>query len=210
MMDLSRFLGRYSVDANLEAPVVAPMRQTGGRPPGTMPGEVAELLETIGGMSFSGGLYRLHRLEDIASWNETLATAWSDTRGRVTCFAYDWLGRQFALFEKAMILQFSAGVLEWVEIPADIKTFHNEILLDLAEPALAVNFYNAWLESGGKPPRYSECVGYKRPLFLGGDDWVENLEVIDMDVYWTVTAPMIAKARRVGVGGLIGKIEIGE
>jgi len=128
----------------------------------------------------------------------------------VTCFAYDWLGRQFALFEKAMILQFSAGVLEWVEIPADIKTFHNEILLDLAEPALAVNFYNAWLESGGKPPRYSECVGYKRPLFLGGDDWVENLEVIDMDVYWTVTAPMIAKARRVGVGGLIGKIEIGE
>jgi len=86
-MDLSRFLGRYSVDANLEAPVVAPMRPTGGRPPGTMPGEGAELLETIGGMSFSGGLYRLHHLEDRASRNETLATAWSDRTGRVTCFA---------------------------------------------------------------------------------------------------------------------------
>jgi hypothetical protein len=54
------------------------------------------------------------------------------------------------------------------------------------------------------------CIGYKKPLFLGGVDWIENLETIDMDVYWTVTAPIIAKAIQVGIGGVIGRIEIEE
>jgi hypothetical protein len=127
--------------------------------------------------------------------------------GRVACFGYDWLGRQFVKFESG-VLRFSAGNLEMTEIPFDLDGFHNDVLLQMQEPALSVEFYKAWLDAGGRAPQYSECIGYGRPLFLGGTDWIENLEVIDLDVYWTVSAPLIARARHVGVGGVIGKIEI--
>ena len=109
-----------------------------------------------------------------------------------------------------MVLQFSAGDVEFTEIPADITSFHNEILVQHPQEAAFVEFYKAWLESGGAPPPHDMCIGYQRPLFLGGPDEIENLELIDLDVYWTVTAPIIAKAREVGVGGTIGKIEIGD
>ena len=33
---------------------------------------------------------------------------------------------------------------------------------------------------------FGRCAGYKVPLFLGGDDIVENLEDSDMEVYWEV------------------------
>jgi len=61
----------------------------------------------------------------------------------VSCFGYDWLGRQFAKFE-SMILQFSAGALEMTEIPGDLEGFHNEVPLEMQEPALAV-----WAERTG-------------------------------------------------------------
>ena len=45
-------------------------------------------------------------------------------------------------------MQFSAGDLEMVEIPDDIEAFHNGILVDMAEPALGVEFCEAWKGSG--------------------------------------------------------------
>lgn len=207
MMNLGKFLARFTVDRDLGAPRTQPGAVVSSAPGGSVPDDVHQVLSAIGGMSFNAGLYRLQRLEDVAAWNDTIATGWTETRGRVSCFGYDWLGRQFAKFE-SMVLQFSAGNLEFVEIPADLEGFHNHVLLELQEPALAVAFYKAWLDSGGRAPKYSECIGYKRPLFLGGTDWIENLEAIDLDVYWTVSAPLIARAREVGVGGVIGKIEI--
>lgn len=32
-----------------------------------------------------------------------------------------------------------------------------------------------------------ECGGYRIPLFLGGEDSLENMEVSDMEVYWDMT-----------------------
>jgi len=197
-------LAAYPIDTNLDATRVQPA------PEARSSGVLDQVLERFGGMSFSDGLYRLHRPEDVAAWNRTIATAWSEDVNRITVFAYDWLGRQFALFGQKMVLSFSAGDLEFVEIPADPVSFHNEILTKYRQDVLAAAFYNAWREAGGAAPMYGSCAGYKRPLFLGGEDWIENLELIDMDVYWTVSAPVIAQARKVGVGGSIGQIEIRE
>jgi len=203
---LDRFRKHYKVDDDLKSSSA----NGGNHPGGLLPGVVApvqELLQAIGGLSLNGGLYRTHLLKDVPEWNATIATAWTETAGKVCCFGYDWAGSQFALYRGSIVLQFSAGDLEFIEIPGDLESFHNKDLVDMAEPALGVSFYEAWKESGGAVPRHDECVGYKKPLFLGGEDWIDNLEMIDLDVYWTVTAPLIAQARKVGVGGVIGKIE---
>jgi hypothetical protein len=204
---LDRFREHYSEDKDLKSRFAEKDTDSGGTSAAVI-APVQEVLETIGGRSFNGGQYRTHRLSDVADWNTTIATAWTETAGEVCCFGYDWLGRQFGLYRGSTVLQFSAGALEMVEIPGDLDAFHNEVLVDMAEPALAVDFYKAWLASGGAIPRPDECVGYKRPLFLGGSDWIDNLELIDLDVYWTVCAPVIARARIVGVGGHIGKLVI--
>lgn len=209
MIRLDRFREHYQVDDRLKSNAAGRGAQPGHPVPGVV-APVQELLEEIGGLSFNGGLYRTHLLKDVPEWNTTMGQAWTETAGKVCCFGYDWEGRQFALYRGSKVLQFSAGDLEMVEIPGDIDAFHNQILVDMAEPALAVAFYEAWKESGGAVPKHDECIGYKRPLFLGGTDWIDNLELIDLDVYWTVSAPLIAQARRVGVGGRIGKIEIGD
>jgi hypothetical protein len=207
-IDLSGFLSAYSVDSQLGAPRSEPLASREG--PSGAADSLDRLLDQIGGMSFGNGLYRVHAPADTPAWNATIAAAWAETAGRVRVFAYDWLGRQFALYNDKTVVQFSAGDLELTEIPADPVSFHNEILVRHRQEALAYEFYEAWVKSGGAAPRYSMCIGYQKPLFLGGVDWIENLEVIDIDVYWTVSAPIIAKARQAGIGGVIGQVQIGE
>lgn len=206
-MDLATFLNSYRPDTDLAAPRTDTLESAADAAVEGIDESVRDLLSRAGGMSFSGGIYRTHRLEDVQRWSTTIATGWTETAGRVNCFAYDWLGRQFALYKGNMVLQFSAGDLEFTEIPADVASFHNLELVNYAQEVLARAFFDAWLHGGGQRPRYGACIGYKRALFLGGPDEVENLELIDMDVYWMVSAPIVAKARKVGVGGRIGQVE---
>jgi hypothetical protein len=42
----------------------------------------------------------------------------------------------------------------------------------------------------------TECIGYRVPLFLGGSDTVENLEKVDLDVYWHLHGQLIQKIGR--------------
>jgi hypothetical protein len=65
--------------------------------------------------------------------------------------------------------------------------FHDEELVEYRDAALASGFFDTWaLDHGSALPLAGDhCVGYRVPLFLGGRDTVDNLEVIDLDVYWT-------------------------
>jgi hypothetical protein len=121
----------------------------------------------------------------------------------VTSFGVDWLGRIFALDSRRRVsgrpgvTLFEPGTGQALEVPCNIESFHDEELVDYKDAALAEAFFNEWILKGGRGPSYSQCVGYKRPLFLGGVDAVENLELTDLDVYWTISAQLISKLRNV-------------
>lgn len=87
------------------------------------------------------------------------------------------------------------GTAEALEIPCNIETFHENELIQYREEALAASFYQQWLECGGLPPAVNQCIGYKKPLFLGGTDTVDNLEVSDLDVYWTIAGQLIQRGK---------------
>lgn len=78
----------------------------------------------------------------------------------------------------------------------------------MRDAALAVEFHKQWLESGGSAPRYEQCIGYKKPLFLGGTDGIDNLEVSDLDVYWHLMGQLIAYAKGAAPGTptVIGRV----
>jgi hypothetical protein len=46
-------------------------------------------------------------------------------------------------------------------------------------------------------------VGYRVPLFLGGSDTLENLEVTDLDVYWTICGQLRLAAAQLPEGTAI-------
>ena len=165
-----------------------------------------ELLNSLGGSSFAGGLYRIVHPKDLELWKRRVASAFPQFERRVVCFGYDWLGRVFALDSNRVegglpgVVMFEPGTGEALEIPSNLVTFHNIELQKFGEAALAISYFQKWLSMGGQRPSITQCVGYKRPLFLGGKDDVENLELIDIDVYWHLMGQMIRKARELPKG----------
>jgi hypothetical protein len=165
------------------------------------PQEVSQLLMSFGGSSFGSGLYRVVHPSDLSAWHDRFHLAFPQFKDCVTCFGFDWLGRAFALDNRRLqsgqprVIMFELGTGEALEIPANLQSFHEEELIEHGEAALAISFHEKWLAGGGEAPKYTQCVGYQKPLFLGGDDEVWNLELSDLDVYWHVVGQLVRKTR---------------
>lgn len=173
-----------------------------------------ELIARFGGASFNRGLYRIIRASDAPEWNARIALAFPAHMNQTICFGYDWLGRVFALDGRRPelghpgVVMFEPGSGKALEIPANLQDFHDNELVQDADPALAINAHKEWLATGGVMPTYNECVGYKIPLFLGGADEFENMELSDLDVYWYLMGQLIVKIRELPPGTPI-RITIG-
>jgi len=163
--------------------------------------DLNELLHRFSGCSFNNGIYRVHSFEQIEKWTEIISLAFPDFANEVICFGYDWLGRQFAIdnrrksLDKSSILMFEPGTGEVLEIPVDLIKFHNEELFKYANEVLAYDFFQQWLSISNSYLTLEQCVGYKQPLFLNGSDTSDNLEIIDLEVYWEISSQLLAKIR---------------
>ena len=180
----------------------------------TVDDELHTLFCHYGGMSFNHGLYRILSIDHVSYWNGIVLSTFPSFSGRVTCFAVDWLGRVFATdtarFEGQHpgIVMFEPGTAEVLEIPCNVENFHDNELIQFGEEALAASFYQQWIDSGGVAPSVRQCIGYKNPLYLGGVDTVDNLEVSDLDVYWTISSQLIQKTRGLSPGTVISSITL--
>jgi hypothetical protein len=161
-----------------------------------------ELLASFGGASFRHGLYRIVRAEDVACWNARVSLGFPEFTGRITCFGYDWQGSAFAVDSQRLeqdqpgVLLFEPGTGQALEIPSNLETFHDVLVVEDPDAALAANIYvEDWLEAGGSQPAYDQCIGYKKPLFLGGEDDISNQELSDLEVYWHIMGQVIAKVK---------------
>ena len=175
------------------------------------------MLTSLGGATFGNGLYRLHDPRDINTWNSIVTEAFPEFSRRVWCFGYDWQGSQFALdaarrdprSSEPLVLLFEPGTGEALEIPATFHSFHESELVHNADAALTTTFFEKWARTpGARPLRANECVGLKTPLFLGGIDDVENLEITDLEVYWGISSQLLEQTRGLPPGTQIGQVTI--
>ncbi|MDH5601354.1 MAG: DUF1851 domain-containing protein [Gammaproteobacteria bacterium] len=152
----------------------------------------SSLMSGYGGTTFNNGLYRLHAAQDILKWTRLVEETFTDYKDRIICFGYDWLGRHFALDksrvekDQMLVLLLEPGTAEVMQIPANYSAFHNDELVHYQNEALASEFYSDWIHSSGEIPSNNQCIGYKVPLFLNGSDTIDNLELSDMEVYWSI------------------------
>lgn len=165
-------------------------------------------------MIYLDGAYRVHRPEDVARFTELARDAFPQFGKRITCFGADWLGRMFADDRGRLIngipqvLLLEPGTGEALEIPLDQTAFHEEELAQEPDAAVAYSFFRRWQASGGAIPSYDECVEYRKPLYLGGADDLPNLQLANLDVYWTLSAQLLARVRGLPIGSRIANISI--
>jgi hypothetical protein len=172
-----------------------------------------EFAEKFAGCSFEEGLYRIHDASTGPAGTQLLRDAFPAFRDRAVPFGFDWLGRQFALDRERvrdrspLILLLEPGMGKALEIPLTFVAFHEQ-LDELREPALAGSFFLRWAAANPAdlPLSSNVCVGYRIPLFLSGKDTVDNLEVVDFDVYWTLCGQLRGGTQQVQVGTAIKQI----
>jgi len=177
--------------------------------------DVRDLISLYGGRTFEHGLYRILRADQLAEAREAMELVFPEFRGRIEPFGFDWLGRHFALDRgrvangSAQVLMLEVGAGEAMQIPASVADFHNVELVEYADDALSVPFWQRWHEGHPLDLAHSECVGYKVPLFLGGPDELPNLELIDLSVYVEICGQLRHKTRSLAPGQTIAGVSIG-
>ncbi len=127
----------------------------------------------------------------------------------MACFGFDWLGRQFSLDAGGdagdpEVVLFEPGTGQALEIPVPFSAFHDGELVENADAALALTSFRAW----AGVLRFDQCAGYGVPLFLGGADEFANLEVIDLDVYWTICGQLRTGTRALSAGSRVHEIRL--
>ncbi len=100
----------------------------------------------------------------------------------VTFAAVDWLGRQY-LETDGVLAVFDPG-------SAEVRPYYyptvDEALAAARDELLRTDLLAEWRAQHPEPLRDGQCAGYRHPLFLGGTDSADNLEVVDLQVYWSV------------------------
>ncbi|WP_345817669.1 DUF1851 domain-containing protein (plasmid) [Paraburkholderia sp. PREW-6R] len=136
--------------------------------------DIVALRALFAGMSFNRGLYRVLENSVAGTIQRTVGHAFPALAARIECFGVDWLGRVFSadsgrrIDGKSAVVMLEPGSGQALEMPCHVTSFHDEEICECADAALADGFSRKWLASGGASPMVSQCVGYKRPLFLGG------------------------------------------
>jgi len=178
-------------------------------------GEIGSFLLADGGISIGNGLLRIHSVDSAQAADGFVREAFPDFHHRVRCFAFDWLGRQFSLDSasadgprSATILMFEAGTGEALEIPVRLNEFFQHEIVDYSDAALAETAFTAWQASGGAAPAFTESIGYRTPLFLGGLDEISNLELTDTAEYWGIFGQLLVRAIGLPPGTRIDAVTI--
>lgn len=175
---------------------------------------ITEFFASRSGGSFGKGIYRLFEVTEIPTWNDIVSHAFPGYQKRIMCFGFDWQGRVFALDAARKtegqyeILLFEIGSGEIFQIPSNFLELHNREFIEFADDALGKSFYDEWLASGGEPPSHDECIGFEVPLFLGGEQDVENLSPTSMEVYWEISGQLLQQTADMEEGTVLGNIEI--
>lgn len=163
-----------------------------------------DFINSFGGMQLLDGLFTVFKKEDIDKYNEIVAdfTPRFKFEAETRVFGYNWLGVIFVHYTDTaldnMIQMVDVGDNAVYEIPCSFEDFLNIEISEYAEEILQDLFFLRFQESQAvKPIKYGECVGYKVPLFLNGEEEPHNLEVSDMDVYWTLMTQLIQQRQQV-------------
>jgi hypothetical protein len=146
---------------------------------------------------YNNGIYTIISREEANTLLPLVESVFTGVSGNVDLFAVDWMGRIFAT-DAATPDENGSLVVICLDLAgptgfytdANFENFHNHIMVNRQESIFEMKQYREWMKSNSPPGDGVSCVGYKIPLFMGGKDEVENLELSDRSVYLHLLAQM--------------------
>jgi len=169
-----------------------------------------QLVDKFGGCVFEQGLYRIYLPEACETWSLAAGEAFPEFRGKLAIFGQDWQGNQFGIQaagpSTVLLLQIGSG--QAFEVAETLQQAHEVEFVEFADEVLSIRLWQEWPASGGAIPKLNQCVGLINPLFLGGLNIVENLQLCDTEVYWDITRQLLAQARISPPGTMIAHIRL--
>ena len=141
------------------------------------PSNIQDIVNKIGGQSYNDGLFVTYGQKDVSNYTEMIERLFPQAKDKIFCFGRDWLNRQFAVinYKPFSILQFDPNYRDITHIEVDLKQFFEQELILKCNDLCAKNYFLEW----NKSLNYSQCSGYIIPLFLGGKDNIDNLQIVD-------------------------------
>ncbi len=169
-----------------------------------------QLFQTYGGATFENGLYRILDEGGASRWTQILARVMPSESSDVMAFGQDWQGNLFGLRDSAppCVLLFQIGTGDVFEVADSLDAFHDQELVEHAEEALSLSLWREWESHNRSGLRWRQCVGYRQPLFLGGDNKLSNLEISDAEVYWEILGQLLAQTRDLPEGTRIDEVRL--
>jgi hypothetical protein len=167
-------------------------------PPGLM-----ALADGWGGATLGEGFYRFHTPRSGARATAMCAPLVPED-ARHWAFAFDWNGCEICLDrDTEEIIVVDPGLGKWFNGEAGLNDWHDILA---AEPQLLrVERYQRWRvlhpEIGALP--FDRTIGLERPLFLGGVDDPDHLEMWSHDVYLAMFAQLFAKTEGLPPGTVV-------
>jgi hypothetical protein len=172
-------------------------------------------LATFGvGVSFGRGILRVHSEEEMRRAQTLAREGFPEYGNRILPIAKDWLGRQYVgLLDQRVnavtqLLLLEPGSGDAFEVDCGVVDLFNVEFVADPITYLASDLFEQWVVGSPRVPAAGECVGFKVPLFLGGDGVVENLEVTDEEVYWSIFGQLKAKTKDLPPGTGIAGVRI--
>jgi hypothetical protein len=151
------------------------------------------------GRSFNSGLVRFHDSVSGPLYRGHMLTAFPElAQLGIDVLAFDWMGRQVLTRAGTETLLLADPAIGEVGEFFEVGEFSQALRIDAASRAFEGELYAAWraaVGAGERPIAFTDGVQYAVPLFLGGEASVTNLDLIDLDVMWTITAQLIQRAR---------------
>jgi hypothetical protein len=182
---------------------------------GDVPLVLRGLIQEFGGCTLDRGFYRFHTPASAGEANRASGKLISGFSGRFYCFAFDWLGRHLALDVKGgrndgRVIAVDPGGGEYLKTGCSLSEWHEAV--PSHDDPLAHPYYMEWrrLNPQFGELAYSDAIGYRVPLFLGGQDVVENLEVLPREVYFELCTQLAHGVRSMPTGTSIRMIAISE
>lgn len=166
-------------------------------------------IDGLGGRSFGNGVFKSFGRSDLSKWYDIVdCPLFSRLKGRFKVFGYDWRGRVFAVNQSdddcGNVILLNPGDLKFLYIGCPLLEFLNSEIPAYADACLDSEIY-----ATGSPPSARGPHGVRRlqnPLFLGGEDSLENMEISDMEVYWDMTDQLWEAVKDLPEGTKIGNV----
>ena len=168
----------------------------------------ADFARQAAGLPLCGGLLRLAGAREGRLASGFVREGFPEFAAVAVPFAIDWIGRVVALDQSRPpgLLLIEPGSAEAFEIDESFAGFFNVDVVDDPDLFLAADLYREWQAAGGEVPGAGQCAGFKVPLFLGGSGAAANLELTDLEVYWSFAAQMRQATRDLPPGTRISNV----